>query len=601
MAYSNQGLNAATTASAKTDALRAELIAAGVLHTVATSYTVALASSTGIVGTAVNLTATPVGGGWPAGETLSPAIGGISGTFSPQTVTPTAGSTTPASFALTPGAAGTGTVTVTASPSMGTPAGVQLTVSAAAAQPVAPGQVTQLAAGTPTQTSVAVTYAAPAAGTAPITYAGLTQVGSAVAVANGGSFTATGGTFTRLTAGTAYMLLVKASNGAGSSTTVLSGTVTTAAATAPVVNQGAGNTVTPGGSNPYTYQLGTINEGTSRYISLSAEGIYNNINHAGVRIQNADGSTNGGTQYIFVSHSATDPNAGKGQENGYFGGEITNNRIVNLPVGTAVGDSLYIWLHTDDQPTPVQTGTVLTVWAGNATNTPPSSGAGTPTPSPTPTPTPTPSPTPTPTPTTAGGINASFAGPAGSQPTGTSAITFLNSFGPSAGSALDGNGNFVLQLGSGIGIFLANGPVADGDITVTLAAPGKIALSFSGIVANNQLSAYYTGASGNGNYSLNVIRNNSYDHYISETSVCPLASRWTLHKDGSNYSILGDGNLVYNVVNAEFPDNGIFGIRLYEGATAPLSIVSVTYLDKAQADAAYAAAHPPTMTVTGVG
>lgn len=233
MAYSIKALNAAAAASAKADALRAELVVAKVLTNPATSYTVALASSTGIVGTAVSLTATPVGGGWPAGETLSPAIGGIAGTFSPQTVTPTAGSTAPASFALTPGAAGTGTVTVTANPSMGTPSGVQITVSAAAPQPVAPGQVTQLAAGTPTQTTVPVTYAAPAVGTAPITYAGLTQVGAAVAVANGGTFSATGGTFSGLTAGTAYTLLIKATNSAGSSTTVLSGTVTTAAAAAP--------------------------------------------------------------------------------------------------------------------------------------------------------------------------------------------------------------------------------------------------------------------------------------------------------------------------------------------------------------------------------
>jgi len=97
---------------------------------VATSYTVALMSSTAIVGGTVNVTAAPVGGGWPAGETLSPALGGIPGTFSPQQATPTAGSTAAVSFALTPTAAGTGTVTVGASPSMGTAAGVQLTVSA---------------------------------------------------------------------------------------------------------------------------------------------------------------------------------------------------------------------------------------------------------------------------------------------------------------------------------------------------------------------------------------------------------------------------------------------------------------------------------------
>jgi hypothetical protein len=94
-----------------------------------------------------------------------------------------------------------------------------------------------LAAGTPTSTTIPVTYTA-ASGTAPITYTGQTRVhgsGSGY-TSNGGTFTSTGGMFTGLTASTSYDLQITASNAAGSSTTVLvAGVGTGAGASYPSV------------------------------------------------------------------------------------------------------------------------------------------------------------------------------------------------------------------------------------------------------------------------------------------------------------------------------------------------------------------------------
>jgi hypothetical protein len=407
---------------------------------VATSYTVALMSSTAIVGGTVNVTATPVGGGWPAGETLSPALGGVAGTFSPQQATPAAGSTAAVSFALTPTAAGTGVVTVTASPSMGTAAGVQLTVSAAAAQPVAPGQVTQFAAGVPTQTSVAVTYAAPAAGTAPITYAGLTQVGNAVAVANGGTFGATGGTFTSLAAGTAYTLIIKATNSAGSSTTVLSGTVTTAAA--------------------------------------------------------------------------------------------------------------------QSAPAPVSTA-----------------------------------------PTTL----ASFAGAAGTQPTGTSAIVFRANGSSANGSALDGNGNYVVASGTNaFAVFEALGTAADGAYTITLASPKRLGFIWNAS-GGAAINSYFTDTSGNGNVFWGKFQGGNYlGSVLNEGAPIPTATIWTLSIAGSTFTLFADGLALGSITDSTFGP-GAIGFRNTSPSTDTLTVKSLTYLSPAQADALYLASNPPALTVTGVG
>lgn len=90
----------------------------------------------------------------------------------------------------------------------------------------APSQVGSLTATTTTSTTIAVTYTA-ATGTAPITYTGWSSPhGANSYTQNGGTFSATGGTFTGLTASTAYDLQIRATNSAGTSTTTLTNDAT---------------------------------------------------------------------------------------------------------------------------------------------------------------------------------------------------------------------------------------------------------------------------------------------------------------------------------------------------------------------------------------
>lgn len=102
---------------------------------------------------------------------------------------------------------------------------------------VAPGNVTSLAAGTPTSSTIPVTYTAPSTGTAPITYAGQTSLDNSTWTANSGTFTATGGSFTGLAASTPYYVRIIATNAFGSSTTVYGSpsTVSTTALTYPAM------------------------------------------------------------------------------------------------------------------------------------------------------------------------------------------------------------------------------------------------------------------------------------------------------------------------------------------------------------------------------
>lgn len=150
MAFSTKDLAAAAAANAKVDALRAEVLATGVLNrtpapsptpAAANAFTTALSSSSGTVGNAVTLAVTPTGAAWPSSVVLTPAAAGLSGTFAPTTRTPSG--TTAATFTFTPSTAGSGTISVSASPSMTAPAGLAYQATAAATQtPTPSGNVT---------------------------------------------------------------------------------------------------------------------------------------------------------------------------------------------------------------------------------------------------------------------------------------------------------------------------------------------------------------------------------------------------------------------------------------------------------------------------
>ena len=97
---------------------------------------------------------------------------------------------------------------------------------------VVPGPVTALTAGAATSTTIAVNYTPPASGSAVSSYSGRSSLDGTTWTASGGTFGASGGVFTGLSAGTAYHLAIVAANTAGSSTTVFGSVVSTGAASA---------------------------------------------------------------------------------------------------------------------------------------------------------------------------------------------------------------------------------------------------------------------------------------------------------------------------------------------------------------------------------
>ncbi len=197
---------------------------------------------------------------------------------------------------------------------------------------------------------------------------------------------------------------------------------------------------------------------------------------------------------------------------------------------------------------------------------------------------------------------ASFAGAAGTQPAG---VIYP---GAQGSSQLDGQGHYTLTPNSGTVLF----PVirGDGDYTVSLAEPRALGFMFRASTGGG-LSGFYTGLL-NGALGLYRLRSGGYEGQSSAGSgLCPEAYDWTLHLDGTTIAVLADGLMVLTASSGFFPADGQFGVRLLEGATVPATLVSATYAPlgpdsafhrtSAQADAAYLAAHPPGMTITGIG
>jgi hypothetical protein len=166
MAFSTNDFAVATAANTKIDALRAEVLATGVLNrtpapsptpAAAIAFTTSLSASSSTVGNAVTLTVTPTGAAWPSGVVLTPAAAGFSGTFAPNTRAPSG--TTAATFDFTPSTAGSGTISVSASPSMTAPAGLAYQATAAATSTPTPSPTP---APTPTPTPAPAPAPAPA-------------------------------------------------------------------------------------------------------------------------------------------------------------------------------------------------------------------------------------------------------------------------------------------------------------------------------------------------------------------------------------------------------------------------------------------------------
>ena len=176
------------------------------------------------------------------------------------------------------------------------------------------------------------------------------------------------------------------------------------------------------------------------------------------------------------------------------------------------------------------------------------------------------------TPPPAGGSTTvvTFAGAAGAQPAGASAINWQQG-GPGA-SALDGSGNYVLRPGCGNALFDAAGVQPDGAFTVTLAVPGRIGFMWHAASAGG-LTCYYTGVPSEGTLGVYVNRNGSYSRTIGTTSgACPVGTVWKLTQAAGEFKISVDGVDAYTCADTALAP-GAIGIRLMEGETRPVTVV----------------------------
>jgi len=118
-----------------------------------TTYNLTTPSSSVTVNNAVTFTVAPGGGAAQSSAiTITPAVSGVAGTFSPTTVTLASGSAASQTFTFTPTATGTAVISTTNSGSLTNPSSVSLTVSAASAS--LPAHYLQSASGSTSSETV---------------------------------------------------------------------------------------------------------------------------------------------------------------------------------------------------------------------------------------------------------------------------------------------------------------------------------------------------------------------------------------------------------------------------------------------------------------
>jgi hypothetical protein len=146
---------------------------------------------------------------------------------------------------------------------------------------VAPGQVTGLAAGTPSNTSVGLSWSVPATGTPPYTYNILRSAHNSGSFVNVGTSTTTAFTAAGLTASTAYDFEVYAANSAGNGATSSLVTVTTAAtSTLPGAPSGVSASGATSSSMTLTWTAPTTGSAATGYqvqYKLATAGTYTNF------------------------------------------------------------------------------------------------------------------------------------------------------------------------------------------------------------------------------------------------------------------------------------------------------------------------------------
>ena len=198
--------------------------------------------------------------------------------------------------------------------------------------------------------------------------------------------------------------------------------------------------------------------------------------------------------------------------------------------------------------------------------------------------TPTPPPAPAPALTAFGTMLANFAGAAGSAPVGVAAAT-------APVPTLDGAGNLPLPANS-LQVWLT-GLARDGLYTVTLAAPSLLAflVRSSAIVAAP--SCYYTDGA-----FIGKLANGSYAGGVASGGIISPSRVWTFSLNGPVLTLGNADAFLLTGTDSTYAADGYLAFRTQ---AQPALVQSVLYQTFAQVDAAYLAAHPPGMTITGVG
>ena len=184
-------------------------------------------------GDRVTFTAMPDNGIWPVGTVLTPQVTGVSGTFSPSTLS--VSGLDSAGFTFTPSTLGTATFSVAATVMAGsTPTPTSTPAPTPAPTLAAPGQVTGLTVGTPTSSSLPLTWTAPGTGGAVSAYTVEHRAtGGTTWTTDTTSDTATVYVVAGLAAATGYDVRVTATNASGAGTPSAVASRTTAAAATP--------------------------------------------------------------------------------------------------------------------------------------------------------------------------------------------------------------------------------------------------------------------------------------------------------------------------------------------------------------------------------
>lgn len=198
-------------------------------------------------------------------------------------------------------------------------------------------------------------------------------------------------------------------------------------------------------------------------------------------------------------------------------------------------------------------------------------------------------------------IIVSFAGPAGA-PTGPQVATAAADRGSFGSPTLDGSGGLQLTTNPyQYGVLAAAAAIPPTGVTTYafesgLAQPVCIGRS-DATMANATLISFFT------NKTVFLTRTNGNENIVSMQPGVTFANHVTLGfrvADDGTWHATVDGVELFAGFNPPAIANG-FAVIGTSDSRAQTTLAGISYRNLADAEASYAAAHPPTMTVTGVG